>query len=74
MLILPGDPLFNQTLMNPPPNWPEVAARDGNEFHFVAEPESGLFRAVTLSELDEYLESGEYEERLIEIGEWDDLE
>jgi hypothetical protein len=73
-LILPGDPLFNETLMNPPPNWGEVADRDGDCVSFVADPVTGLFRAVTQAELEEYLEGGEYEERLIEIGEYDDLE
>lgn len=73
-LILPGDPLFNETLMSPPPNWGEVAARDGNFFNFVADSASGIFRAVTEAELEEYLQGGEYEERLMEIGEFDELD
>lgn len=73
-LILPGNPLFDLTLASPPPNWGEVAARDGNSVSFVADPVSGIFRAVTEAELDEYLEGGEYEERLIEIGEFDELD
>jgi hypothetical protein len=74
ILILPGDPVFNKTLMNPPPNWGEVAAIDGNCVNFVADPVSGLFRAVTESELEEYIEGGEYEARLIELGEFDELD
>lgn len=69
MLILPGDPTFNETLMNPPPNWGQIAARDGNCVNFVADPDSGIFRAVTEAELQEYLEGGEYETRLMEIDE-----
>jgi hypothetical protein len=57
--------------MHPPPNWGQVAARDGDCVNFVADPISGIFRAVTQAELDEYLEGGEYEERLMEIGEWE---
>ncbi len=66
-LILPGDPLFNETMLIPPPNWGEVAARDGNTYAFVCEPGSGLMRPVTMDELDEYLDGGEYDERLAEI-------
>lgn len=73
-LILPGNPIFQETLMNPPPNWREVAACDGDCVNFVADPISGIFRAVTQTELEEYLEGGEYEETLIAIGELDDLD
>jgi hypothetical protein len=73
-LILPGDPRFNETLMNPPPDWGEIAARDGDSVAYVADRSTGIFRAVTQAELEEYLEGGEYEERLIEIGEFDGLE
>jgi len=53
--------------MAPRPDWKEVAAADSNTYAFVAEPGSGLMRPVTSAELEEYLEGGEYEERLIEI-------
>jgi hypothetical protein len=73
MLILPGNPLFNLTLSTaPPPNWRETAANHGT-FAFVAEPGSGLMRPASPDELQDYLEGGEYEERLRETGdEWED--
>ena len=66
-IILPGDPLFEETLLSPRPDWQQVAARDTNTYAFVAEPGSGLMRPVTEQELDEYLYGGEYDERLSEI-------
>lgn len=69
MLILPGHPLFNLTLATPRPDYQDKAARDGNTYAFVAEPNSGLMRPVTSEELEEYLYGGEYEERLDEIDE-----
>ncbi|OLP18085.1 hypothetical protein BST81_13755 [Leptolyngbya sp. 'hensonii'] len=73
-LILPGHPLFDLTLASPPPNWGEVAARDGNTYALVAEPGSGIMRPATQAELEDYLYGGEYDERMDEIGEWDDLD
>ena len=66
--MLPGDPGFNETLLIPPPGWREVANRDGDTYAFVV-GEDGLARPVTSSELDEYMDGGEYDERLIQIGE-----
>lgn len=73
-LILPGDPEFNFTLAtSPPPNWRQAAAKGGGFVNFVIEPNSGLMRPVTPEELTEYLEGGEYDERLDEIeDDWDD--
>ena len=74
-LILPGDPLFDFTLgTTPPPNWREAANRDQNTYAFVAEPVSGIMRPATLAELEDYLNGGEYDDRLNEIGEDDDLD
>lgn len=73
MLILPGDPLFDATLATPPPNWRDAANRDGNTYAFVVEPGSGLARPATMAELTEYLEGGEYDERLSEIEDEDYL-
>jgi hypothetical protein len=72
MLILPGHPLFDLTLMAPRPDWQQVAAQD-EQYAFVAEPGSGLMRPVTQSDLEDYLWGGEYDERLEEIEE-DDLD
>lgn len=64
MIITPGHPLFDETLSTfLPPGWQEVASR-GDDWHaFVAE-ESGILRAVTFREMIEYVEGGEYDERL----------
>lgn len=65
-LILPGDPQFDRTLASPPPNWQQVAARHQGEFAFVARSGSGLLEPVSYQELEEYLEGGEYAQRLQE--------
>lgn len=67
-LILPGDPEFEQTLATPPPGWRETARQDGDSYAFVVEPGSGLMRCVGMRSLTDYLEGGEYDERLEEIG------
>ena len=67
-LILPGDPQFDRTLASPPPNWQQVAARHRGEFAFVARSGSGLLEPVSYQELEEYLEGGEYAQRLQESG------
>jgi hypothetical protein len=76
MLILPGDPEFNLTLATPPPNWRQVAERLSGEYAFVARAGSGMLEPVSFGELDEYLDGGEYDERMSEIEaeeEWDEL-
>ena len=60
MLLLPGDPLFYETLAHPP----RVPLQHGTSFvcrvgSFILEPASG-------AELDEYLEGGEYDQRMEE--------
>jgi hypothetical protein len=70
-LILPGHPLFDETLGEAiPPNWREVAARERG-ICFVFCSESGLMRPATAAEITEYLEGGEYDERLAQIEEDD---
>lgn len=61
MLLLPGSPEYNRLLAVPPPN-------RGERFYVVRPGGSGLMESVSDSELDEYLNSGEYDERLDEIG------
>lgn len=73
MLILPGDPDFDSTLALPPPNWRRFA-ESTPDFAFVARAGSGLLEPVSMADLDEYLEGGEYDDRLEEIGEADELE
>lgn len=72
-LLLPGEPGFAEILAyTPPPNWREVAARDGTSYAYVAEPGSALLRAVGMAELEEYLEGGEYDDRLAELDDWEE--
>lgn len=66
--MLPGDPGFDETLMIPCPDYLDAANRDGDSYAFVV-GEDGLARPVTSFELDEYIEGGEYDQRLIQIGE-----
>lgn len=74
-LILPGDKLFDFTLATAkPPNWKQYADRQGESVAFVVEPGSGIMRPATWNEMQEYLQSGEYDERLEEIGESEDGE
>lgn len=68
-LILPGDPLFQATLdWATPPDWRAVAAQHGGDLAFVVRADTGLMEPVSLPELDEYLEGGEYEMRLSRLA------
>lgn len=62
-LLLPGDPQFNAWMAIPPP--------DTNHAYVVRPGGNGLMESVSADELDEYLLSGEYDERLDEIEEED---
>jgi hypothetical protein len=75
MIILPGTPEFDYTLgLNLPPNWKASAAQNSGSFHFVARSGTGILELVNDIELEEYLEGGEYEERLVEMGDEEELE
>lgn len=67
LLMLPGDPGFDETLMTPRPDWGEVAATDGDNYAFVVMPGEFLPRPVTMAELDEYLQGGAYDEQMMEF-------
>lgn len=69
MLLLPGDPEFDWWLSQPPAFWRHHADRVGDQVCYVADAESGLLRPASASELIEYIESGEYDDRLDAIGE-----
>jgi len=72
-LILPGNPLFDLTLGTALPfDWREVAFKSFGEYAFVCRADNGILEAVPEEEAREYLYGGEYDERLNEIGEWDD--
>lgn len=72
-LILPGDPAFgeiyNQHFAGPPPTIEDVANKDGESWHFVVRPgtSENLAIPVTQSQLNDYFQSGEYDERLGEM-------
>lgn len=61
VLLLPGMPGFLETLASPPP-----MAKQGN--HFVCRAGTDVLEEVNHADLNEYLEGGEYEERMAEIG------
>lgn len=61
-LLLPGEPGFVEILATPPPD-------PGKQYAYIVRPGSGgIPELATVGELDEYLNSGEYDERLDEIG------
>lgn len=66
MLLLPGDPEFDRALATPPPNWRQFAANQPS-FAFVARAGSGILEPVSMADLEDYIEGGEYDERLDEI-------
>jgi hypothetical protein len=68
VILLPGDPGWDWTLAQPPPDWQQAAAKDPDGFAFIVEPGSGLMRVADADDLEEYICGGEYEERLDEIG------
>ncbi|MBD1925760.1 hypothetical protein H6F74_05615 [Trichocoleus sp. FACHB-90] len=68
-LVYPGDPDFESVLGSILPfDWREEAWKSCGDYCFVADSESGLLRTATPAETREYLEGGEYEERLASIG------
>lgn len=71
--MLPGDPGFNEILATPPPSWRQVASNLSGEFAFIVRANTGLLEPVSYDDLDEYIEGGEYDERL-EVIDDDDLE
>lgn len=61
-LILPGDPEFHLTLGTvTPPAAPDQV--------FIVRSGSLIMEPATPEEVDEYLQSGEYDQRLVEMGE-----
>ncbi len=72
-LILPGDPLFDITLATPPPNWRQVAEASNGSYVFLGD-ENGMLRAASGHECREYLLGGEYDERIGENWESDDID
>lgn len=75
LLILPGDPEFDQTLaMALPPNWQSLADQYGGDYGFVADSQTGMLRIENSLGIREYVNGGEYDERLEWIDDDDDLD
>lgn len=61
LIILPDNPLFNETLTYPPPiNCQKILIETGNQVNFVMDSETGLLKEANLKELKDYLWGGEY--------------
>lgn len=61
-IILPGDPVFDYTLANAlPPSW-HSQTHDNDCCALVMDATTNLLRPATNSELEDYLEGGEYEQ------------
>lgn len=74
-LIYPGNPEFEYILGSTLPlNWRQDAWRMLGDYCFVVDYSSGLMRTATQKETREYLEGGEYDERLNQIGELEEWE
>jgi hypothetical protein len=73
MLILPGSDLFEITLSTIPPVWAWSGQISGDHVSFVADCETGLLRPVDPDGLEEYALGGEYEQRLSQMEEEDEL-
>ena len=68
-LILPGDPLFEETLLNPSPLFYQERDRLNGDVWLLVDPDNGLLRVGNEAETIEYLYGGEYEARLNQFGE-----
>lgn len=66
-LMLPDHPDFHRVLASPPP----TADKSQN---FIIPAGQHVLKPVDQAELDEYLEGGEYTERLAEVGEYEEDE
>lgn len=74
MIILPGDSEFDETLATTLPlNWQAIAEQYGGDYGFVVDSQSGLLRVENSRGIREYVDGGEYDERLALIeDDWDD--
>lgn len=70
-IILPGSPLFDETLaLAPPPDWVNYAADRGNgdAVAFVADAFTGILRSANWNEVEEYAFGGEWDARMEALG------
>lgn len=74
MIILPGADEFDETLaMTLPPNWQQMAEKLGGDYGFVADSQTGMLRIENSLGIREYVNGGEYDERLLSIDDNDEL-
>ena len=59
LIMLPGDPGFSETLLEPPPDWTDTAGVTGDGCAFVEDINTGLLRPATPDQLEEYMYGGE---------------
>lgn len=72
-LILPGDEEYDLTIGSIMPfDWREYAYKNFGEIAFISDSQSGLLRPANKKETDEYLHGGEYQERMLAIGDEED--
>lgn len=73
LLILPGSEEFEDTLaMSLPIGWQHTANANSGDYGFVVDSQTGLLRIENSAGVREYVNGGEYDERL-ELIEDDDL-
>lgn len=71
-LILPGDPEYDDTLAAVlPPDWQTAAGRWGGDYGFVVDSQTGMLRVENSQGIREYVEGGEYDERLDQLDDLD---
>lgn len=68
-VILPGHPVFSETLNMPSADIVDAFrfGESSNQRHLIFGAD-GLMRTATESQLDRYIQDGEYEQRLEQIG------
>lgn len=70
MILTPDNyPGFYADLATLPPVWKLTSNGDKQANHFIVRPGQLVMEPVSPSEAYEFIHSGEYDERLVEIGE-----
>lgn len=71
-LILPGDFEYDETLAAVlPPNWQSQVNAWNGDYGFVVDSQTGMLRVENSQGIREYVNGGEYDERLEQIDELD---
>lgn len=67
-LILPGNPLFSETLGWLPPDTTQIRHQTNGDFALVARADTGLLEAVSWAMAEDYIYGGELDEREADLG------